>query len=240
MSTRTQVATEILRDRILRSEYAPGFHLQEAPLSVELGVSRTPVRAALAALASEGLLDYGPNRGYLVRGFSLTDVLTAYEVRANLEGFACRLAAEQGLSDKDKAEIEAALAIGDAILAKGQLLNEDRDAWIEMNDRFHVGLIRAADNWLLEDLVQQTYRVPLASSRVVHWYEYDAIKGSHELHHRIYRCVRDRRGAQAEPLMREHIYLAIEQIRDRFENEELTEVLQSHPQTSRPRSQTCL
>jgi len=227
VKTRSQVATELLRDRILRGGYASGFHLQEAPLSDELGVSRTPVRAALAALAAEGLLDYGPNRGYLVRGFSLSDVLIAYDVRANLEGLACRLAAEHGLSEKSVAEIEDALTVGDAILSKGRLLDEDRESWIEMNDRFHVGLIRAAENWLLEDLVQQTYRVPLASSRVVHWYEYDAIKGSHDLHHRIYRYVRDRRAAQAEPLMREHIYLAVEQIRDRVENEGLSEVLQA-------------
>jgi GntR family transcriptional regulator of vanillate catabolism len=215
MPSRTQNTANDLRDRILRGTIAPGTHLQEIPLAGALGVSRTPVRAALATLASEGLLDYAPKRGYTVRAFSLTEIAAAHEVRANLEGMACRFAAERGISPAEARELERILALGDAILAKGSLREEDRAPWTEMNDLFHSRLIEIADNRLLSDLIDRTCRLPLASSRVVHWYDFDAIRGSHALHHRIYRYVRERRGVNAEALMREHIHQGIDQIRHR-------------------------
>ncbi|MGH7004231.1 MAG: GntR family transcriptional regulator, partial [Alphaproteobacteria bacterium] len=204
-----------LRDRILCARIAPGTHLQEIPLSQQLGVSRTPVRAALALLASEGLLEYTPKRGYTVRGFALAEIAAAHEVRANLEGMACRLAAERGLSPTEADEMERILAIGDAIVDKGRLFEEDRDAWTEMNDLFHGRIIELASNRLLADLIDRTCKIPLASSRVIHWYDFESIRGSHVLHHRILGYICGRRAVNAEALMREHIFQGIDQIRYR-------------------------
>jgi len=220
MRTRSQDIANRLRDAILQGHYAPGMHLQEIPLSDEMNVSRTPVRAALAALASEGLLDYVPKRGYSVRRFSFREIEAAYEIRANLEGMACRMAAERGLSDAAVAEIEAVLADGDAILAHGELREEDREAWMDMNDRFHSLLLAAADRRLLSDIVERTYSIPLLSSRVVHWYDFHKVKASHDLHHRIFRYVAARQAINAEALMREHILQAIDQIRHRVQHAE--------------------
>jgi GntR family transcriptional regulator of vanillate catabolism len=217
MASRTQNAANDIRDRILRGGFAAGTHLQEIPLAEALGVSRTPVRAALATLASEGLLDYAPKRGYTVRQFTIDEVAAAHEVRANLEGMACRFAAERGLDDEAARELERILAIGDAILAKGRLVEADREPWTEMNDLLHSRIIELAGNRLLADLVDRTCRVPLASARVIHWYDYELLKGSHQLHHRIYRYIRQRRAVDAEALMREHIYQGIDQIRRRVD-----------------------
>ncbi len=217
MSSRTQDAANDLRDRILRGAFAAGEHLQEIPLAALLGVSRTPVRAALATLASEGLLDYAPKRGYTVRRFAMAEIAAAHEVRANLEGMACRYAAERGVDDDTARDLERILAIGDAILAKGRLVDGDREPWTDMNDLFHTRIIALSGNRLLADLIDRTCRVPLASARVIHWYDYDLLKGSHLLHHRIYRYIRERRPVDAEALMREHIYQGIDQIRQRVE-----------------------
>jgi GntR family transcriptional regulator of vanillate catabolism len=217
MSSRTQDAANDLRDRILRGAFAAGEHLQEIPLAALLGVSRTPVRAALATLASEGLLDYAPKRGYTVRRFAMAEIAAAHEVRANLEGMACRYAAERGVDDDSARELERILAIGDEILAKGRLVDGDREPWTDMNDLFHTRIIALSGNRLLADLIDRTCRVPLASARVIHWYDYDLLKGSHLLHHRIYRYIRERRPVDAEALMREHIYQGIDQIRQRVE-----------------------
>lgn len=217
MRTRSQDIANRLRDAILQGRYAPGLHLQEIPLSDEMCVSRTPIRTALAALASEGLLDYMPKRGYFIRRFSLEEIEDAYEVRANLEGMACRLAAENGLRSDAAAEIEAVLADGDAILAHGHLREEDRQPWMDMNDRFHSLLLAGANRRLLTEIVQRTYRIPLLSSRVVHWYDYAMVRSSHDLHHRIFRYVLERRAVNAEALMREHVLQAIDQIRPRLD-----------------------
>ena len=216
MVSRTQSTADDLRDRILRGGLAAGTHLQEIPLSQELGVSRTPVRAALALLAAEGLLEYAPKRGYTVRGFAFAEIAAAHEVRATLEGMACRLAAEKGLSADEASELDRILGIGDAILAQGRLIETDRDAWVEMNDLFHSRIIEIAGNRLLADLVDRTCKIPLASSRVVHWYDFEAIRGSHQLHHRILGYIRAGKSAQAEALMREHIFQGIDQIRHRL------------------------
>ncbi len=215
MKTRSERVAETLRDRILRGEFPAGTHLQEIPLSEAMGVSRTPIRSALQAIAAEGLLDYLPKRGYTVREFSLAEIETAHEVRANLEGMACRLAAERGLTAEQETEFEDILARGDRILAKGRLEEMDRLPWIEMNDAFHGLILDCADNRMLTGLIEQTYRVPLGSRRVIHWYDFQAIRGSHQLHHRIFGYIRARKAVNGEALMREHILQAVDQIRGR-------------------------
>ncbi len=218
MTLHTENVANDLRDRILRGVIPPGAHLQELQLSEQLNVSRTPIRSALALLASEGLVEYTPKRGYRVRSFSLEDIVCAHLARANLEGLACRLAAERGLTPGDILKLERTLDIGDAILARGQFLEEDHHAWAEMNDLFHGTIIDIAGNRILADLIDRTCIIPLGSHRVIHWYDPVGIKSSHDIHHRIYRYIRDRCGVNAESLMREHILLGIDQIRLRAES----------------------
>jgi GntR family transcriptional regulator, vanillate catabolism transcriptional regulator len=75
---------ETLRAAIFAGEFQAGERLHEVKLTARLGVSRTPVRAALQKLASEDLLDYTPNQGYTLRELSISEVISAYEVRAVL------------------------------------------------------------------------------------------------------------------------------------------------------------
>src|SRR6218665_2272271 len=66
MQTLSQNLTETLRDWLLHGRLKPGERIEEGPLALTMGVSRTPVRAALAPLASEGGTDHQPQRGCLV------------------------------------------------------------------------------------------------------------------------------------------------------------------------------
>lgn len=196
--------------------FAPGERLYEVPLAKRLSVSRTPVRAALTALAQEGLLVYRPQRGYVVRSFGLKDVLDAYRVRAHLEGLASRLAAEAGLAPPSEAALRDALAEGDRILRLGYLRDEDNEAWRAMNDTFHQTILAASDNASLIDVTRRTLAVPFASTRVVHWHDYEAVKTSHYLHHAILKAIRRREPDRAEALMREHIWTATEIIAEEY------------------------
>src|SRR5258706_8273073 len=85
-----------IREAILSGSIAAGERLNEVRLSRTLAVSRTPVRAALQALAGEGLLDYEPNRGFTMREFPLDAIVDAYEIRASLQGVSAPFAAESG------------------------------------------------------------------------------------------------------------------------------------------------
>ena len=84
-----------LRELILSGELAGGSRIAELAIVERLGVSRTPVRAALLRLEQEGLLQALPNGGYSVQSFTERDIADGIELRGTLEGLLARLAAER-------------------------------------------------------------------------------------------------------------------------------------------------
>jgi len=83
----------ILRERILAGELEPESRLHQEGISAELGVSRTPVREAIARLAAEGLVELLANRGARVAAVRPGDMEAAYVARLGIEPLAARLAA---------------------------------------------------------------------------------------------------------------------------------------------------
>lgn len=217
MRTRSQDITETLRDWILTGVFQAGERLEEIPLAERLGVSRTPVRAALSLLATEKLIDYQPKRGYVVHRYEAGDVFAAYEVRASLEGLACRLAASRGLTAEAEADLRDCLRIGDDILRGGRLDPADLQPYQAMNERFHDVIIGLSGNRWAERFVAQTHAIPFVSDRVILWHDYGVIRRSHDDHHRIVHALAERNGARAEDLMREHVYYAGLFLRDNFD-----------------------
>ncbi len=78
-----------LRDHLLSGGFVGGEPMQEEALAARFGVSRTPVREALARLASEGLLE-SSGRSYLLPALSRQDIDDIYELRLLLEPEAIR------------------------------------------------------------------------------------------------------------------------------------------------------
>src|ERR671913_2233804 len=107
-----------LREMILAGELPGGARIAEVAISEQLGVSRTPIRAALMRLEQEGLLEALPNGGYAVRTFSERDVADAIELRGTVEGLAARVAAERGVAPEVLDEARACLSEVDALLQK--------------------------------------------------------------------------------------------------------------------------
>src|SRR5258708_32404241 len=94
-----------LRDYIVEGNIADGGRVPERQLCAMFGISRTPLRAALKVLASEGLADLLPNRGARVRQLSEHELCQLFHVMGGLEGLAGRLACEN-ITDEEIAEIE--------------------------------------------------------------------------------------------------------------------------------------
>jgi DNA-binding GntR family transcriptional regulator len=92
-----------LRVEILDGVLAPGTVLLEVEQSARIGVSRTPLRAAVARLIADGLVAGRPGRGFMVTEMSLDSIRELYEVRRALEEHAARIAAER----RDPAVFEA-------------------------------------------------------------------------------------------------------------------------------------
>lgn len=84
-----------LRRAIVMGEFAPGSHLKEPVLAQRYGISRLPVREALAQLDREGLVRIEPRRGAFVVGVTHQDIGDIYACRAMLETYAIRQAASR-------------------------------------------------------------------------------------------------------------------------------------------------
>ncbi|HWH26473.1 MAG TPA: GntR family transcriptional regulator [Pseudolysinimonas sp.] len=91
----TENAYETLREDILSWRLSPGTALSEIDLADRLGVSRTPLRAALSRLALEGLLDTSVGTAGVVPAMSAENVNELFELREALETQAARLAARR-------------------------------------------------------------------------------------------------------------------------------------------------
>jgi GntR family transcriptional regulator of vanillate catabolism len=194
-----------IRESILGGSVVTGERLNEVRLSRTLAVSRTPVRAALQALAGEGLLDYEPNRGFSVREFPLDAVVDAYEIRASLEGVAVRFAAERGLSREEKAIVERSLVAGDRLLERGSFEAGDLTIYRGINGDFHDTLLAAARNRMLGEMIRICHHVPVSSSRNIVAFEHRDVRRRHDDHHRIYEAIIAQEPWRAEMLMREHV-----------------------------------
>lgn len=194
-----------LREMMLDGSLADGEKINEARLAGELGVSRTPLRAALHALAAEGLLDYAPNRGFTVRDFSAELIDEAFEIRAALEGLACRFAARHGLSAVAREAAEAALAEGEAVVATGLCGAAELERYRAANVAFHETILAAARNRQLADTLRLVLNRPGASLRRIVSFTPSEIRRRTDDHRRILDAILTHDPWRAELLMREHV-----------------------------------
>jgi len=226
MITQSEVATEKIRDQIIRGDVSPGAHLLENPLSQQLGMSRTPVRTALNTLAQEGLLEYVAKRGYRVKEFTIGEIVEAYNVRATLEGMACRLVAEKGLDRWSKNKLTKCVEDGEAIIKKtGAEITDDNfdgQAWRQMNTTFHQTIIEAAENPFLQQQIRQIVFIPVATLFVLaDWgsrVNAGNINRAQVDHINILDALERRQSARAESRMREHLENTGRVIQDYYMN----------------------
>jgi DNA-binding GntR family transcriptional regulator len=138
-----------LRDNIGSHQIRPGERLQEVSLAAQLGVSRTPVREALARLESEGMIVV-EGRGFVVPELTDADIEEIYELRFLLEPAAARSAVAEVTGASDLASM--ASAIDDAVAAEK---NDDFRAFLDANSRFHNAWRALVPNRRMSKLLDQ-------------------------------------------------------------------------------------
>jgi len=148
-------------------------------------------------------------------------VVDAYEMRATLEGAACRLLAERGIDEPTIRALRDLLDTGDQLIERGRFTPVEHEAWANMNVALHQRIVQEAHNALLDRFVQQTCQVPLAGPRDLHWDRLDTenyalAQQAHRDHHEIIDAIVKRQSARAEARMREHVYLSRDLVRARF------------------------
>lgn len=135
----TDRAYEQLRTAILDGTFQPGFPLLEVELAERLNMSRTPIRAAIARLKSEGLVTTIRRKGIFVTTITAEDIEQIYEIMEGLEGMAAKLAAARA-TDQQLQELAATVEAMDKALA-GSL-----EEWANADRGFHETLLRLAGN----------------------------------------------------------------------------------------------
>jgi GntR family transcriptional regulator of vanillate catabolism len=199
-----------IRELIVEGALPPGARVAEAAIAERLGVSRTPVRNALPALASEGLLEPAGKRGFAVRNFTVEDSYRATEIRCVLEGYAARELAAREDRVPIVAQLRQTLGEGDKIFAKGHVVKDDEDAYATMNRRFHDLIVGGARDPLLSDLIHRVYSVPFVAPNVVAFKRipleeiYPILMSGHHQHHAIVDAIEEGQADLAETLMRGH------------------------------------
>ena len=193
MASLADQAYHAIRGLIVSLELAPGAVIDERQLVERLAIGRTPVREALRRLAQERLVEVYPRRGMFVTGVDVRELARLSEVREVLEPEAARLAAERA-TDADRRELGALLAELDT--AGGELM--------DLDERIHRAVYRAAHNDLLEATLEQYYVLALRIWSM-------ALDRAHDLgeaveeHRALLEAIRSGDAERAADTMRAHV-----------------------------------
>lgn len=134
----TDIARDALERMILSGEIAPGARLSEPALAAQLGVSRGPLREAMRALESEGIISGGGGqRGMSVRQLDAGELAELFDARALLQGFACAVLARRAVPAQVAALRAQLAALHDALNAG------DAALYYQLNLQFHEAILDA-------------------------------------------------------------------------------------------------
>jgi len=221
MSRQSEIVSK-LREMILTGDLPPGRKIAQVPVAEMLGASRTPVRHALATLALEGLVEpMGNDRGYTVRRATGEDMLNAVQLRGVLEGLSARRLAEVGMPDRVRELLESCIEDGEQVFTGAGLVPGGGERWRAVNHRFHSAIVQALPNLPVQRAARLNEQVPFASAGTIVIDAGDVrttqrrssvLIEAQRQHRAILRCLVNREGARVEALLREHCYLAIENI----------------------------
>jgi DNA-binding GntR family transcriptional regulator len=189
-----------VRGEIVNGVLRPNQRLVEVELAERLGVSRTPVRETLQRLEVDGLVQRRRG-GWVVHEHSADEIRSIYEVRAALEGYAALLAAGRATAEEVGA-LDALYPPGDAALALPP------DTQVELNERFHDGVIAAAGNARLAQLCWAS-RQYYFNRRIARGYDAEETRRSIDGHRRIVGALAQGDGPTAEARAREHVDYAL-------------------------------
>ncbi|MDB5931824.1 MAG: transcriptional regulator, GntR family [Polaromonas sp.] len=213
-----------LRELILAGDLPGGARIAELSIVEKLGISRTPIRAALMRLEQEGLLQALPNGGYAVRTFTERDVSDAIELRGTIEGMAARLAAERGAPAVVLAEARACLVQIDGLLCEPALSDDAFSRYVVLNETFHGLLGELSGSPFMRRELERVASLPFASPsgfvivQANSALARDRFVVAQDQHGQVLDAIENREGSRAEAIMREHSRLAQRNLREAMRN----------------------
>lgn len=194
-------AYEELRSRLDSRQYQPGMFLSERQLAEELGMSKTPIKAALERLEMEGFITVSPQSGIVVRELTIEEITEMYEIRVALEGFVLKSLASGGLNPKQMKQWEDNLAA----YAEVDERPEGRQRAVALDAEFHMMPCEFLGNRLIINTMQQFSSKMLHVIGRVFSHLPSRVSQSLVEHRQIVESVRLGRGDRARQLSEDHL-----------------------------------
>jgi DNA-binding GntR family transcriptional regulator len=198
-SLRTQAIVQI-RQAIVTGALAPRSMHSEQSIAAGMSISRTPVREALLQLATEGLVEFVPQRGVRVTELNAEKLGDVFQVRTAIESYCAFV-----LAARPRKDILAAL---DVTLSRQEDIidADDHLRWVEANMEFHTILVGSLENELMDKTLAS-----LASHSMRIGYRMIArkerMRESLAEHRAIFEAIRRRDQDRARALAAEHLYV---------------------------------
>ncbi|MCD0502481.1 GntR family transcriptional regulator [Bordetella petrii] len=193
-----------LKKSIENGALAPGQRLIEADLIKDYGVSRGPLREAFRRLSAEGIIDFVPNKGAVVKKFSRKEITDIFAIRQAIEGLATRLATERLALAPHKEERRLL----------EQIHNHEfgvNASFAQENSTFHNTILTLCDNPQLQNLIKQM-RLPFLRYQIRGSLDRHYIDSSRAEHTRIAAAMLSNDAKLAERLMQKHLGKAAERL----------------------------
>jgi DNA-binding GntR family transcriptional regulator len=194
------ILVERLRDHLLSGAVAAGCPVRQEALAAELGVSKIPLREALARLEQEGLVRAEPNRGFFVRPLSAAEAQEVYDLRLKLEPDA----AATGAAAASDSELAAARAASQAL---ARAVDEGSLRVGALNRAFHLALVAPSRQAVTTEIIA---RLHVLSERYVRVHLEPGGRGARagEEHRELLEAWLARRLDWVRALSRDHIAAA--------------------------------
>jgi DNA-binding GntR family transcriptional regulator len=221
IDTLAQQAYIAIRQKIQDGELAAGTRLVNRVLAADLGLSMTPIREAINRLSSDGVIEFSPGIGAVVRRLHVNDLEQIFDLRENLEPLAAAEAAYH--ASPSQLEVLEALAEQGEVLTQrppaqkspGAIMSNSNE-WAKLESSFHLAIARASNNpWLVSfiESLRLLHGVALSHQSIEHppMNRNSALQIAED-HSRLCWAIRERNSEVAHEVMKEHIELERETI----------------------------
>lgn len=192
-----------VKQMIFDQDLKPGEKIRQEKLAEKLGVSRSPLQKALQRLESELLIESIPRRGVIVKEMSSKELIDVFELRAVLEGLSARLAASRLTST----QINKLKSCFEPFLNKTEI---DYDDYAKADRYFHDQIMKWSGNEVVT-------RLEVLSNVHMNAYQAGLFRAPEETlpeHFAIIEALEKQDGNLAEKLMRNHIQLSLDKLRN--------------------------
>jgi DNA-binding GntR family transcriptional regulator len=193
-------AYQRLKESILSGEFPPGSFLAERQLTGLLGMSKTPIRAALEHLESEGLVSVSPQQGIVVREISPREVFDVFDIRYALEPHVARSLGARNAPEHVE-RLRAHLAIQEDVYAQNKVLEATR-----LDREFHMLLCHLHGNREIIRVMDQVWDKIFREVVRILGQRHNRMQSSITEHQAIVDAIAAGNGDLAQTQMLEHIH----------------------------------